>query len=226
MNKLKRFVKSTPFLRNAVVFFMNLRPFSFENSNQYWTDRYKKGGNSGAGSYGQLAQFKANVLNRFVSEKTIQSVIELGCGDGSQLLLAEYPSYIGFDISEDAINLCNSLFTDDESKTFAHIDDRSDEKADLAISLDVIYHLVEDSVFQEHLDQLFDSASRFVIIYSSNADKLDMVTSKHVKHRNFTVNVGNQYPDWTLVDKIDNQYPYNGIDEETSFSDFYIYGKK
>ena len=31
------------------------------NSKKYWEDRYLKGGNSGNGSYGVLAQFRADV---------------------------------------------------------------------------------------------------------------------------------------------------------------------
>ena len=30
------------------------------NSKKYWNDRYVKGHNSGLGSYGELAQFKAD----------------------------------------------------------------------------------------------------------------------------------------------------------------------
>src|SRR5437899_4317923 len=55
--------------------------------------------NSGLGSYDKLAEFKAEVLNGFVKENTIKSVIEYGCGDGNQLKFAEYPSYLGFDVS-------------------------------------------------------------------------------------------------------------------------------
>src|SRR5687768_6622655 len=55
---------------------------SFLNSNQYWDDRYLIGGNSGAGSYDRLAQFKADVLNKFAYDRDVSSVIEFGCGDG------------------------------------------------------------------------------------------------------------------------------------------------
>ncbi len=37
-----------------------------------------RGKNSGAGSYNELAEFKANVLNDFVRENDIQTVIEYG----------------------------------------------------------------------------------------------------------------------------------------------------
>ncbi|HFK5799472.1 TPA: hypothetical protein ACG0L7_003353 [Enterobacter hormaechei subsp. oharae] len=55
----------------------------FRHSAQYWDDRYRLAGNSGAGSYGRLADFKANVLNDFVAREKIGSVAEFGCGDGN-----------------------------------------------------------------------------------------------------------------------------------------------
>jgi hypothetical protein len=44
------------------------------------------------GSYSELAQLKARVLNAFVAEKNIARVIERGCGDGNQLQLARIPA--------------------------------------------------------------------------------------------------------------------------------------
>ena len=43
------------------------------DSAQYWRDRYRAGGNSGAGSYGRLAGFKAEIVNAFVREHDIAS---------------------------------------------------------------------------------------------------------------------------------------------------------
>ncbi|MGD9858413.1 MAG: hypothetical protein AB7U20_26025 [Planctomycetaceae bacterium] len=60
----------------------------FTGSSDYWVRRYRKGRNSGGGSYGRLAEFKAQVLNDLVREHRIQTVIEFGCGDGNQLALA------------------------------------------------------------------------------------------------------------------------------------------
>ena len=57
------------------------------NTLSYWENRYKNNGNSGAGSYGRLAEFKADVINNFIAENKITSVIEFGCGDGNQLSL-------------------------------------------------------------------------------------------------------------------------------------------
>src|SRR5262245_15823168 len=78
----------------------------FPGSGRYWEDRYGTEGNSGVGSYGKFAAFKAEVINVFVAARGVQSVIELGCGDGNQLKLAQYPKYTGYDVSETAVRKC------------------------------------------------------------------------------------------------------------------------
>lgn len=197
----------------------------FVNSTDYWKRRYAEGRDSGVGSHGFLAEFKAQVLNEFVEHHGIASVIGFGCGDGNQLLLARYPTYSGYDVSPDAIARCKQLFADDGSKTFRLLEAYDGERADLAISLDVIYHLVEDDVFEAHMEMLFDASDRFVVIYSSNSDE-QMSDAPHVKHRKFTNWVDAHRPDWALVEHIPNPYPYSGDHTTGSFSDFYVFEKR
>ena len=40
--------------------------------------------------------------------------------------------------------------------------------ADLAISLDVVYHLIEDQVFEAYMKHLFAAGKRYVVVYSTN----------------------------------------------------------
>ncbi len=140
----------------------------FPGSTAYWERRYRDGGNSGSGSFGKFGEFKAKILNDFVRSQHVQSVIEFGCGDGNQLLLADYPEYLGVDVSDKAIELCRNKFAGDKSKRFEPLRDYSTATADLALSLDVIYHLIEDEVFEIYMTRLFDSAQRWVIVYSSD----------------------------------------------------------
>ena len=70
----------------------------FPGSQAYWEQHYRSGGDSGPGSRGVLAQYKAEFVNAFVERHDIESVAELGCGDGSQLALARYPAYVGLDV--------------------------------------------------------------------------------------------------------------------------------
>jgi len=195
------------------------------NSGDYWKHRYESGGNSGAGSYAEHAKFKAEVVNAFVLEKDIARVIEYGCGDGNQLGLAHYPSYIGFDISPKALELCKIRFMGDKCKTFRLMDDYALEKAELTLSLDVIYHLIEDEVFSEYMERLFNSSERFVIIYSSNTDHQWDNQAPHVRHRKFSIWIQENKTQWQLLKHISNKYPLTVDRSNGSIADFYIYEK-
>ena len=88
-------------------------------------------------------------------------------------------------------------------------------RADLALSLDVIYHLVEDAVYERYLADLFAAARRSVIIYSSDKDEETGVP--HVRHRAFTGEVARRCPDFRLTATIRNRYP------DDSDSSFFIF---
>lgn len=196
---------------------------SFTSSANYWEDRYRQGGTSGAGSYDRLAEFKAQVLNTFVRENNIRSVIEFGSGDGAQLELADYPDYTGIDVSTTAIETTRRRFAGNGAFRFLHSSEVTDDlQADLVLSLDVIYHLVEDEVFNDYMKQLFAASSRWVIIYASNESQPHQ--TPHVRHREFTRWIDANEPGFRLVHRIPNVYPYSADDpDHTSFADFYIF---
>jgi SAM-dependent methyltransferase len=203
-----------------------IRRWNFRGSSCYWEQRYVAGGNSGAGSYGRLAQFKADTLNAFVARAGIRSVIEFGCGDGAQLELAAYPFYVGVDVSLTVLELCSRRFTSDPTKRFYLRSKIPTDlgRFDLSLSLDVIYHLVEDDVFDSYMRSLFERADRFVVIYSSN--KSQVTESPHVRHREFTSWILKNKPQWRQIDFLKNKYPYDPTQpEETSFADFYFFGR-
>ncbi|MGH3850709.1 MAG: hypothetical protein ACRDRT_13560, partial [Pseudonocardiaceae bacterium] len=198
----------------------------FRGSAAHWEGVYAKGGNSGPGSYGPLAEFKANVLNDFVSHEHVVSVIEFGCGDGNQLELARYPRYLGLDVSKTALALCSERFANDRTKTFACYEtgEGAQAKAELAVSLDVIFHLVEDETFDRYMHDLFDCATRFVILYTSDLDRWDSPPgSAEVRHRPVVRYIEEEFPKWKLSSKLDNPHPYRGPRTTGSFADFYFY---
>ena len=195
----------------------------FPGSAEYWERRYATGGTSGDGSYGDLAEFKAQVINNFVTTHGVEGVMELGCGDGNQLSLLETPLYLGLDISETAVELCKKKFNGDETKTFRYYspsDYGGENLAKLALSLDIIFHLVEDETFHTYMTHLFEMASDWVIIYSSNSEEPFGDGTVHCRNRKFTTWVEENADGWSFVEKIDNVYP------EQSVADFYIYKKR
>ena len=192
----------------------------------FWDIHYTRSGNSGTGSYGRLAQFKADVVNRLIVRYGIRSAIELGCGDGHQASLIRYPSYLGLDVSRTAVDLCRERFGDDQTRSFRSYrsGDAIRERADLAVSLDVVYHLLEDSVYEQYMLDLFSVADRYVAIYSS--DKESLSPWPEVRHRRFSKWIADYEPGWKLVRHIPNRYPYVEGDIETSWADFYIYARR
>lgn len=198
----------------------------FSTSAGYWQSRYATGGNSGAGSYGRLAEFKAKVLNDFVAKRSVSSVIEFGCGDGHQLTLSSYPKYSGVDVSLEAVRRCQERFSGDPTKQFVLLSAYAGVRAELALSLDVIYHLVEDEVFDRYMQILFDASTRYVVIYSSNTDDNSYKFGDHVRHRAFTRWIETEAPRWTLVEHLPNQYPYRVGDATTSFAEFFMFEKR
>jgi SAM-dependent methyltransferase len=231
---LKSFVKGIPVVGatasklTQLPIFAHVRRLCFQGSASFWESVYRQGGTSGPGSYGQLAQFKAEILNEFVRTRGIRTVIEFGCGDGAQLQHAEYPEYVGVDVASGSIERCRSLFRDDRTKRFYLADQLPNGigKFDLGLSLDVIYHLVENRVFNGYMRRLFEMAERYVIIYSSNYDAL--TNASHVRHREFTGWIDQNAPDWRADGFLPNRHRFDPErpENEASHSDFYFFTRK
>ena len=194
---------------------------AYSDSARFWERNYARGATSGSGSYGALAEGKSRFLNTLVREHAVRSVIEFGCGDGNQLSLADYPRYVGLDVSRSAIALCQRRFAADPAKSFFLYDgtcftDRAGMfTADLALSLDVVYHLTEDLVFETYLMHLFSAGLRLVVIYSTNTEIGG--TAPHVRHRHFTPWVEANCPGWRLTGVTP------GPGTERARADFFVY---
>ncbi len=160
-------------------------PFS---SIAYWRNRYAKGQNSGSGSYGQVAEFKAKVLNEFIGENSSSRCIEFGCGDGNQLGMLKIPSYLGCDVAPDAVELCIEKYGNDGSKSFMLYDPKyfvnnSFITADLTLSMDVILHLIEDEIYADYMSALFAASTKNVAIFTTATDVQPGKMAPHNKFR-------------------------------------------
>lgn len=193
----------------------------FHGSAAYWDRRYETGSDSGAGSYGRSAAFKAEFLNELVTAHAIESVVELGCGDGNQLSLARYPSYLGLDVSPTAVAACRARFAGDETKRFELLRDLAGEVAELALSLDVVFHLVEDEVFEAHMRALFAAASRYVVVYSTDTNLRTPFDRAHVRHRRVTDWTERMRDEWRLVQR--QKRP--GLDPLGRRAGFVVFGR-
>jgi hypothetical protein len=224
-------IKATPVLGGLVSnAARRYRVSHFPGSATFWEQHYAAGRDSGPGSFGRLAAFKAEVIADICREQEITSVIEWGCGDGNQLSRLAVPRYLGMDVSRTAVEHCVKRFAGDPDKSFAwydpgvFLDNAGFFCADLALSLDVIFHLVEDVTFATYMRRLFRSARRHVLIYSSDVEGL-RYSEPHVRDRKFSAWVESNEPGWELTKTVRNPYPFTGVEEAGSFSDFYFYSR-
>lgn len=228
MEALVNFILKTPIIGNTANFFLKrIKNKKFPGSEKYWEDRYKSGRNSGSGSYNRLSEFKAKTINEFIAEKQIASAIEFGCGDGNNLSMIKYRKYIGLDVSTTAIRICMNKFKNDLTKSFyvynslSFCDNQKIFNAELSISLDVIYHLIEDDIFEKYMTDLFQASKKYVMIYSRDyAEKHDI----HQRSRKFSQWINENQKSFRMIKKIENPYRYDLKDpDNTSNADFFIY---
>lgn len=180
----------------------------------YWDERYKKGQTSGLGTHhGDLKQFKIDTINNIIDEYNINSIYDIGCGDGHQIKdLNPNVRYTGTDISPTSIKACSDMYKHDANKIFIDYT-KSDTvgEHDMSMSLDVIYHITDDTDFFRYLEKLL--CSKIVLIYSSNFDN---ARTEHVRHRKFTDHIKTH----KLIKTIEHGY------EHLSSASFYLYLKE
>ena len=154
----------------------------------YWERRYEAGKRgSGPGSRGREADRKASFINALIEEHRVRRVIDWGCGDGEVARRINSRRYIGLDVSEAALAICRER-VELPRRHWLHFDGLTAPDlppGDLALSLDVIFHLTDDALYRKHLDFVFASAP-LVCIHSSNRDEAG---EHHVLHREFLANV-------------------------------------
>lgn len=197
------------------------------NSARFWEKHYEENGNSGTGSYNALAQFKADFINLWLNDHHIESVIEFGCGDGNQLSLINYMDYTGIDVAPIIVERNKKKYIEDKSKKFYNRYPKKTymmQKYQLSLSLDVIFHLLEDAVFEEYMNDLFDSSEKYVIIYSSNHE--EYTRWPEFRHRKFMKYIQENIVGFSLVEFVPNKHPHViGEEDTTTESDFYIFKK-
>lgn len=168
----------------------------------YWERRYRDGRTSGAGSEGDEGAYKAAYLSKFIADHNVKTVVDWGCGDGQVLELVEFPAqtqYIGVDVSPTIVERMRKRF--DGPRYLFHTVDAfatlTRTHFELALSFDVLFHFPDDRDYGEYLLRLFQSAEKYVMIYSTNY--AGGRTARHVFRREFTPDIAERFPDWELT---------------------------
>ncbi|PZT52817.1 class I SAM-dependent methyltransferase [Paenibacillus silvae] len=185
----------------------------------YWERTYRKGETSGRGSYGVLAEFKAEVVNALIQREGIRRVIEFGCGDGNQLKYMDYGEYLGMDVASASVEHCASMYSDDPSKSFMVYRpglwvNRGFLQADLTVCLDVLYHITDETDFRQTLHDVLQASTRWVVLYTRLREQEEpgvrTIQDRNLFHYLF------DYPEFKVHEIIRQRYP------QQSSADFVI----
>lgn len=153
------------------------------HSTTYWQDRYRRGGQgrgkgSGSGSVGEAAAFKADVVNGFIRDHDVHSLFDYGCGDGEVAKRIMVDEYVAYDPSVEAVTRCMEA-RNRVGRFISICVPPMGWQFDLVISLDVIFHLLEDDVYQDYMRNLFAMSSKYVIVHSTNYEKWKQPITRH-----------------------------------------------
>jgi hypothetical protein len=170
------------------------------DSTLFWDRRYASGNHSGRGSQGVAGIAKARHVNKVVRQRGITSIIDWGVGDGEVMshIQVDNLTYIGVDISATALDRLRRKFG--RQRTFVLAEGIAGLHAEMAISLDVMYHLVGDDEYSTYLSRLFGSADRVVLIYSTDFDDEGRTSAPHIRRRHWTPDVEARFPEWSLAE--------------------------
>lgn len=183
-------------------------PFDYRS---YWNERYRQGGDSGKGSYDELAAYKAEYLNSILEKYGVHRVVEFGCGDGNQLGMIRYPEYLGFDIAPAAVERCRERYARDDAKRFevyvpGQLDRQSVGAPDMVVCLDVLYHIVDEADLTLTLDDIFGLGARVVVLYTA-LRPLDDLTDATLHIRDWDILERlKRYPSYAVADRPPHPY--------------------
>lgn len=175
----------------------------------YWEDRHRRHIGTwravGIGSHGRHGIRKAHLVNTLIMDTDSQSLLDIGCGDGKIARYFHVDTYTGVDVSTTAITQARKMLKRRANAEFfvqtpgvpLNISSHAH------ISLDVILHLIDDTAYNLHLNDLF-LAYKAVGIYSTDHDEKE---ADHVRHRAITSDIASRFPDWQLTTKVPPQWP-------------------
>lgn len=165
-----------------------MKSMAFDWEREYWNKRYRDFDprSSGAGSYGEAMNRKVDALTALPD---VQSITEIGCGDFNfgRHLMDRLPSatYLGFDVSDEIIKR-NGRWYELPRIHFQHALDVSFVKTDLLLCVDVLFHVIDDSAYQQLLAALYQSQWQYLAV---TAYEYDGPSASHVRIRKFDPSV-------------------------------------
>jgi 2-polyprenyl-3-methyl-5-hydroxy-6-metoxy-1,4-benzoquinol methylase len=130
----------------------------------FWEWRYRTNPTlgSGLGSRGKALSEKRDLLVSLIDVLHPASVLDVGCGDGEATKGMSLPSYVGLDLSLEAIHRAQLGNPTGDYRVGTLADHAVD--ADLTLCLDVLIHQAEMATYVDLVDRLLRSAKKALLI--------------------------------------------------------------
>jgi 2-polyprenyl-3-methyl-5-hydroxy-6-metoxy-1,4-benzoquinol methylase len=128
-----------------------------------WDNRYRQGGISGEGSIGKYREWKWKIIDKYFDN--FDNIIDVGCGNISFWEGRDAKQYIGMDISPTIIEKNRTkrphwTFLCNPAEKPIH------KTADYVICFDLLFHIMDDDIYQEILQNLIEYSNNAILIYT------------------------------------------------------------
>ena len=143
----------------------------------FWEQRYQSDPalGSGAGSRGEFAEHKQQLLQRLVDDHAIGSILDVGCGDIEVTRELRFAgSYTGIDLSPTIVARNRNLRPEWQflEGDFLALARQEPLRADLVIGFDVLIHQHDPGVYRTFVRELVAAANRMAILTGFEAINL------------------------------------------------------
>lgn len=150
----------------------------FVSMGEYWETRYSSGGTSGAGSVGELKEWKWKVIDEVVGP--LSKVVDVSCGDLSFWENRDCEKYVGIDISETVISR-NRIRRPSWRFVCAPAEIKQDIKGETVLCMDVLFHIMDDNKYNRILRNVASYSTHWIVISTWCENPLSMHKSRIIR---------------------------------------------
>lgn len=132
----------------------------------YWDQHYGEGGISGEGSIGDYRNWKWQIIKKYTdNSENLGSVIDVGCGDISFWQGKTCQDYLGIDISKTIVEK-NQAKRPEWTFVCDSADVHKDIKADYVFCFDILFHIMDDNMYEKILKNIISYSRNMIFIYT------------------------------------------------------------
>jgi hypothetical protein len=137
------------------------------NNKSFWNNRYETNMTlgSGTGSRGNNLKLKEDLVRNILKEYSVESVLDIGCGDCEVNKNIDMPNYIGLDVSDVIVKRNSELYPNRNyiMGDFNYIKNK-EIKSDLVICFDVLIHQPTIEEYNLGIQTIKDSFNKVALV--------------------------------------------------------------